>query len=125
MTTASQAFLSTAAPRSSRATCSGVGPRGVRANLLRVEVMGGDVPLDGRRHLARDRSPALYVLPDRAGRNVRRAVAAQDHVILCGDGTPDVSASTIRQDIKSGRSIAGKVAPAVERYIAAHHLYSE
>jgi len=48
-----------------------------------------------------------------------------DHVILCGDGTPDVSASTIRQDIKSGRSIAGKVAPAVERYIAAHHLYSE
>jgi len=39
-------------------------------------------------------------------------------------GTPDVSASEIRHDIKEGRSIEGKVPPAVERYIAAHRLYS-
>lgn len=44
-------------------------------------------------------------------------------VILCLVGTPDVSASEIRQDIEEGRSIEGKVPPAVERYIAAHHLY--
>ena len=46
-----------------------------------------------------------------------------DGVILCLVGTPDVSASEIRQDIKEGRSIEGKVPPAVERYIAAHRLY--
>lgn len=46
-------------------------------------------------------------------------------VILCLDRTPDVSASGIRQDIKNGRSIKGKVLPAVEQYIAAHHLYVE
>jgi len=44
-------------------------------------------------------------------------------VILCLVVTPDVSASEIRQDIKEGRSIEGKVPPAVERYIAAHRLY--
>ena len=47
-----------------------------------------------------------------------------DGVILCLVGTPDVSASEIRQDIKEGRSIEGKVPPAVERYITAHRLYS-
>lgn len=45
-------------------------------------------------------------------------------VILCLERTLDVSASGIRQDIKSGRPINGKVPPAVERYITAHHLYS-
>ncbi len=44
-------------------------------------------------------------------------------VVLCLERTPDVSASGIRQDIKSGRSIDGKVPPEVERYIAAHRLY--
>jgi nicotinate-nucleotide adenylyltransferase len=48
-----------------------------------------------------------------------------ERVIVCLDGTPDVSASGIRKDVRSGRSITGKVPPAVERYIAAHHLYSE
>jgi nicotinate-nucleotide adenylyltransferase len=48
-----------------------------------------------------------------------------DRVILCLNRTPDVSASAIRQDIKNGRSIGGKVPPAVERYIATHHLYAE
>jgi nicotinate-nucleotide adenylyltransferase len=46
-------------------------------------------------------------------------------VSLCLDRTPDVSASGIRQDVKRGRSIAGKVPPAVEQYIADHHLYVE
>ena len=45
--------------------------------------------------------------------------------ILCLEQTPNVSASTIRQDVKNGRSIAGKVPPAVEKYMAAHHLYLE
>jgi nicotinate-nucleotide adenylyltransferase len=45
-------------------------------------------------------------------------------VILCLDRTPDVSASAIRRDVANGRSIAGKVVPEVERYIADHHLYS-
>jgi nicotinate-nucleotide adenylyltransferase len=48
-----------------------------------------------------------------------------DRVILCLDRTPDLSASGIRDDIKRGRSIEGKVPPAVERYIATHHLYAE
>ncbi len=46
-------------------------------------------------------------------------------VILCLERTPNVSASGIRKDIKSGKSITGKVPPPVERYIAAHHLYVE
>lgn len=48
-----------------------------------------------------------------------------DRVILCLERTPDVSASAIRDDIKNGRSIEGMVPPAVERYIATHHLYAE
>jgi len=45
-------------------------------------------------------------------------------VVICTTTTPDVSASSIRRDIREGRSITGKVPPAVERYIAARHLYS-
>ena len=45
-------------------------------------------------------------------------------VILCLEPTPDVSASEIRRALASGESIAGKVPAAVERYIAAHHLYA-
>jgi nicotinate-nucleotide adenylyltransferase len=47
-----------------------------------------------------------------------------EQVVVCTATTPDVSASSIRRDIREGRSIAGKVPPAVERYIAARHLYS-
>lgn len=53
-----------------------------------------------------------------------QAAGFGDSVILCLERTPDVSSSSIRQSIKSGGSIAGKVALAVERYIAAHHLYA-
>jgi nicotinate-nucleotide adenylyltransferase len=45
--------------------------------------------------------------------------------ILCLEHTPNVSASAIREDVKSGRPIAGKVPPAVAEYIASHHLYVE
>lgn len=45
------------------------------------------------------------------------------NVLLCLEHTPDVSASGIRQDIMSGRSITGKVPPVVEQHIATRHLY--
>jgi nicotinate-nucleotide adenylyltransferase len=56
---------------------------------------------------------------------VEAAGLGGDRVILCLERTPDVSASAIREDTKNGRSIEGKVPPAVERYIATHHLYAE
>jgi nicotinate-nucleotide adenylyltransferase len=45
-------------------------------------------------------------------------------VVLCLEHTPAVSGSEIRRDIAAGRSISGSVPPAVERYIAANHLYA-
>jgi nicotinate-nucleotide adenylyltransferase len=45
-------------------------------------------------------------------------------VVLCLHPTPDVSASEIRRAAAAGESIAGKIPAAVERYIAAHHLYA-
>src|SRR5712692_1947784 len=92
MTTASQAFLSTAATRSRRASCSGVAPplRG-RLALLNVQMMGRDVPLDRRRHLARNRFPALDVFADSARRHVRRALEAQDHAAASKAGCFEVS----------------------------------
>lgn len=45
-------------------------------------------------------------------------------VVVCLKNTPPVSGSEIRRDIAAGRSIAGRVPPAVERYIAANHLYA-
>ena len=48
-----------------------------------------------------------------------------DRIIVCLEHTPDVSASGIRQAVRSGRSITRKVPAAVERYIGAHHLYVE
>jgi nicotinate-nucleotide adenylyltransferase len=45
-------------------------------------------------------------------------------VVLCLEPTPDVSASEIRRAVAAGESIVGKVPTAVEKYIAAHHLYA-
>jgi len=56
--------------------------------------------------------------------DVEAAGLDRGRVILCLERTPDVSASGIRRDVANGRSIAGKVVPEVERYIADHHLYS-
>ena len=47
-----------------------------------------------------------------------------EHVVVCVDGTPDVSASAIRRDVVGGRSLDGKVPPAVQQYVAAHGLYA-
>ena len=46
-------------------------------------------------------------------------------VILCHVPTPDVSASGLRRDIAAGRSVAGQLPPAVERYITEHQLYRD
>ena len=45
--------------------------------------------------------------------------------VLCLRPTPDVAASSLRRAIAGGESIDGKVSPAVARYIAAHHLYTD
>jgi len=45
-------------------------------------------------------------------------------VMVCAQPTPAVSASEIRRDVAAGRSISGRVPPAVERYIASNHLYA-
>jgi nicotinate-nucleotide adenylyltransferase len=55
---------------------------------------------------------------------LKSAGLAGDGVILCLEPTPDVSASEIRRAVAAGKSIAGKVPPAVEQYIAAHGLYA-
>ena len=47
-----------------------------------------------------------------------------ERVVLCLQPTPDVSASEIRRAVGARESISGKVPAAVERYIAAHHLYA-
>jgi nicotinate-nucleotide adenylyltransferase len=46
-------------------------------------------------------------------------------VVICHLPTPDVSASALRRDITAGRSVAGQLPPAVERYIAQHQLYRD
>jgi nicotinate-nucleotide adenylyltransferase len=46
-------------------------------------------------------------------------------VVLCLVPTPDVSGSGLRRAIAAGESAAGKLPPAVERYIAEHHLYGD
>ena len=44
-------------------------------------------------------------------------------LVLCHVPTPDVSGSALRRAIAAGRPVTGQVPPAVERYIAEHHLY--
>jgi nicotinate-nucleotide adenylyltransferase len=48
-----------------------------------------------------------------------------DRVVMCLLPTPDISGSQLRRAISAGQSPAGKVPPAVEGYIAAHHLYGD
>jgi len=36
-----------------------------------------------------------------------------------------VSATELRHALAAGESVAGKVPPAVERYVAQHHLYRD
>src|SRR6266568_9666284 len=81
MTTASHAFLSTAAPRSIRATWSGVRPLGRAGfNSSSVQAVGGDVLLHRRRDFAVYRPAAHDIAPDRARRHIRSAIYADDHL---------------------------------------------
>jgi nicotinate-nucleotide adenylyltransferase len=46
-------------------------------------------------------------------------------VINCFVETPDVSASELRELLAGGESVGAKLPPAVEQYIAQHHLYRD
>jgi nicotinate-nucleotide adenylyltransferase len=48
-----------------------------------------------------------------------------NRVVMCLLPTPDISGSELRRAIAAGKSVAGKVPYAVERYIAEHHVYGD
>ena len=72
---------------------------------------------------------APIVVVSRPGRGapgeaeLRSAGLDPSRIIVCARPTPAVSGSEIRRALMVGKGIAGMVPPAVERYIAAHHLY--
>lgn len=72
---------------------------------------------------------APIVVVSRPGRGapgeaeLRSAGLDPSRIIVCARPTPAVSGSEIRRALMAGKGIAGMVPPAVERYIAAHHLY--
>ncbi len=68
--------------------------------------------------------------PDLAARMRPAAEGARDEaegppcaVFLVNAATPDVSSTEIRERAARGASLAGLVAPAVERHIGRHRLY--
>ncbi|HET9346408.1 MAG TPA: nicotinate-nucleotide adenylyltransferase [Candidatus Limnocylindrales bacterium] len=63
-------------------------------------------------------SPSLHLLPD-----TLRDLAG-DTVFLAGPNL-DISATDIRRRVAAGLPVDGLVAPAVARYIEAHHLYRQ
>src|ERR1700681_4329729 len=74
ITTVSQAFLSTAALRSRRASCSGVNPFSfLPANLSIIPIQPAlrDIALDNKRKLSGHRAAGCDGAPDRTGRHVR------------------------------------------------------
>jgi len=72
---------------------------------------------------------APIVVVTRPGRHapeeadLRSAGLDPARIVLCARPTPSVSGSEIRRAVAAGKSIAGMVPAAVERYIAAHHVY--
>ncbi|HXN78270.1 MAG TPA: nicotinate-nucleotide adenylyltransferase [Candidatus Dormibacteraeota bacterium] len=48
-----------------------------------------------------------------------------ERVVECFVETPDVSATELRHALAAGESVAGRVPPAVERYMAQRHLYRD
>jgi nicotinate-nucleotide adenylyltransferase len=46
-------------------------------------------------------------------------------VVKCMVPTPDVSGSEVRRALAASESVAGKLPPAVERYVTEHHLYMD
>ena len=83
------------------------------------------------REPAKVRSMASVVVISRPGTQtpgaVQLAAAGLDveRTVLCLRPTPDISGSALRRAIAAGEPVAGKVPPAVERYIAAHSLYRD
>src|ERR1700686_5434362 len=89
ITPVSQAFLSTAAVGSRRASCSGVNPFGVlgaNASIIPIQVLACDVRLDGRRYLAGHGFARLQQISDLAGRYVRGADKAVADAAFCKAG---------------------------------------
>ena len=65
-----------------------------------------------------------YPAPDRSWL-AARAPGAQGRVDFLEGPRLDISSTSIRKLVAEGRSIRGLVPPAVERYVAEHHLYRQ
>ncbi len=57
--------------------------------------------------------------------DIKAAGLDPERVVMCLLPTPNISGSELRRAIAAGRSAAGSVSPAVERYITAHRLYGD
>src|SRR5438128_1277620 len=82
MTSGSHAFFSDAALRSKRASCNGVSRlarSAANVSIIAVEVILGDVALDGFRQPIADRVALRDRSAKRAARDVRSRPGAQDH----------------------------------------------
>ena len=74
--------------------------------------------------LMKDQLPDLVARMHRAAEGGRDEAAWPPHAVLLVDAaTPDVSSTGIRERAAQGASLAGLVAPDVERHIGRHRLY--
>ena len=64
-------------------------------------------------------------MPAPTAADLKTAGLDPDRVVMCLLPTPDISGSELRIAIGAGRSAAGWVPPAVERYIAERRLYGD
>ncbi|MHB9154972.1 MAG: nicotinate-nucleotide adenylyltransferase [Endomicrobiales bacterium] len=68
-------------------------------------------------------SLCAFVAARRKGVRVGKDLPFRDRVKLTREVIPPVSSTKIRERVKAGKTLKGLVPPAVERYIARHHLY--